>query len=110
MGRISYNLAPGLQREEAGFLRFLTALRAPPTNNERDLPMAKLRQKISGGFLSEQGAHNFAVLRAAIAIARKQNWNTFNTQAHPDPCSATAVFWASEDERITLDAEPMSYL
>ena len=48
--------------------------RTPFTNNEaeRDLRMAKLRQKISGGFRSERGAYNFARMRAVIATARKQ--------------------------------------
>ena len=56
------------------------------TNNEaeRDLRMAKLRQKISGGFRSERGAYNFARMRAVIATARKQGWNVIQTLVHPD--------------------------
>ena len=52
---------------------------------ERDLRMAKLRQKISGGFRSERGAYNFARMRAVIATARKQGWNVLQTLVHPDP-------------------------
>ena len=61
--------------------------RTPFTNNEaeRDLRMAKLRQKISGGFRSERGAYNFARMRAVIATARKQGWNVLQTLVHPDP-------------------------
>ena len=49
------------------------------------LQMAKLRQKISGGFRSERGAYNFARMRAVIATARKQGWNVLQTLVHPDP-------------------------
>ncbi len=52
--------------------------------------MVKLRQKISGGFRSEQGARNFATLRAVIAIARKQGWTVLETLAHPDPMQLIA--------------------
>ena len=52
---------------------------------ERDLRMGKLRQKISGGFRSMQGACDFANLRSIIATARKQSWNVLETLAHPDP-------------------------
>ena len=47
--------------------------------------MAKLRQKISGGFRSERGAYNFARMRAVIATARKQGWNVLQSLVHPDP-------------------------
>ena len=45
--------------------------------------MAKLRQKISGGFRSDSsGAYNFvARMRAVIATARKQGWNVLQTGA-----------------------------
>jgi len=41
--------------------------------------MMKLRQKISGGFRSEQGARDFAVIRTVIATAKKQRWNVIHT-------------------------------
>ena len=55
--RIGHNLALRLRKHKEGCLRFLTDPRTPFTNNEaeRDLQMAKLRQKISGGFRSERG-------------------------------------------------------
>jgi len=45
-------------------LRFLTDPKVPFTNNqaERDGRMAKLRQKICGGFRSLAGAEDFVVL------------------------------------------------
>ena len=85
--RIGHNLALRLQKYKEGCLRFLTDLRTPFSNNEaeRDLRMGKLRQKISGGFRSMQGACDFANLRSVIATARKQGWNVLETLAHPDP-------------------------
>ncbi len=85
--RIGHNLACRLQNGKEGSLRFLEDLRVPFTNNEaeRDLRMAKLRQKISGGFRSTQGAHDFASLRSAIATARKQDWNVLEILACPEP-------------------------
>jgi transposase len=41
--------------------------------------MMKLRQKISGGFRSEQGAADFAVIRSLISTARKQGWDLLQT-------------------------------
>lgn len=45
----------------------------PPDNNqaERDLRMAKLVDKISGGFRTMAAAHAFATLRSALSTARK---------------------------------------
>ena len=85
--RIGHNLALRLQKQKEGCLRFLTGTRTPFTNNEaeRDLRMAKLRQKISGGFRSEHGARDFAILRSVIATARKQGWNVLDTLANPNP-------------------------
>ena len=85
--RIGHNLALRLQNHKEGCLRFLTDPRTPFSNNEaeRDLRMGKLRQKISGGFRSMQGARDFADLRSVIATARKQRWNVLETLSHPDP-------------------------
>jgi len=41
--------------------------------------MMKVRQKISGGFRSQNGASDFAVIRSLIATAKKQGWNVLNT-------------------------------
>lgn len=49
----------------------------PPDNNqaERDLRMAKLIDKISGGFRTLAAAHAFATLRSVLSTAHKQRRN-----------------------------------
>jgi len=81
--RVGHNLLLRLRDRKADTLRFLTDPTVPFTNNEaeRDARMMKLRQKISGGFRSEQGADDFAVLRSVISTATKQGWNILNTLA-----------------------------
>jgi len=71
-------------------LRFLHDPAVPFTNNqaERDLRMMKVRQKISGGFRSNTGAHTFATLRTILSTARKQGWNILATLTTP-PASLT---------------------
>ena len=72
-------------------LRFLSDPAVPFTNNEaeRDGRMMKLRQKISGGFRSDQGAGDFAVIRTLIATAKKQGWNLIHTLTQsPDVLTA----------------------
>jgi transposase len=75
--RTGHNLALRLREHKEGTLRFIADPDVPFTNNEaeRDLRMMKLRQKISGGFRSRQGAEDFAILRSLITTARKQGWN-----------------------------------
>jgi transposase len=75
--RTGHNLLLRLETRKGDVLRFLTDPAVPFTNNEaeRDGRMMKVRQKISGGFRSEQGARDFAVIRSLIATAKKQGWN-----------------------------------
>jgi transposase len=40
--------------------------------------MMKVRQKISGGFRSQEGARDFAVIRSLISTARKQGWSVIH--------------------------------
>ena len=82
--------APALRSTRKGACAFSPTCERRLSNNEaeRDLRMGKLRQKISGGFRSMQGAWDFANLRSVIATARKQRWNVLETLAHPDPIPA----------------------
>jgi transposase len=79
--RVGHNLLLRLSIRKQDALRFLTDPRVPFTNNlaERDGRMMKLRQKISGGFRSEGGAKDFAVIRSVLSTARKQGWNMLQT-------------------------------
>ena len=72
-------------------LRFLTNPAVPFTNNqaEQDRPMTKLKQKISGGFRSQQGAEDVAVIRNFISAAQKQGWNIVHALTH-DPAILSA--------------------
>lgn len=75
--RTGHNLLIRLRDYKADVLRFLYDPAVPFTNNqaEQDLRMVKLRQKISGGFRTFQGAQTFATIRSFISSARKQNLN-----------------------------------
>jgi transposase len=85
--RVGHNLLLRLSIRKADVLRFLTDPLVPFSNNlaERDGRMMKLRQKISGGFRSMEGAMEFAVIRSLLSTARKQGWNILQTlNANPD--------------------------
>ena len=75
--RTGHNLLLRLATRKQDTLRFLHNATVPFTNNqaERDGRMMKLRQKISGGFRSLQGAMDFALIRSFFSTARKQGWN-----------------------------------
>src|SRR6185437_2678476 len=76
-----------LSTRKTDVLRFLTDPLVPFSNNlaERDGRMMKLRQKISGGFRSMEGAMDFAVIRSLLSTARKQGWDILQTlNANPD--------------------------
>ena len=79
--RVGHNLLLRLSTRKPDVLRFLTDPRVPFTNNlaEQDGRMMKLRQKISGGFRSEDGAKDFAVIRSLLSTARKQGWDLLAT-------------------------------
>jgi hypothetical protein len=63
-----------LMRRRDKVLRLMTDLAVPFDNNstERDLPMVKLQQKISGCFRTEDGARDFCRVRGSLSTARKQ--------------------------------------
>jgi transposase len=75
--RTGHNLLLRLASRKQDTLRFLHDPTVPFTNNqaERDGRMVKLRQKISGGFRSLQGATDFALIRSFVSTAKKQGWN-----------------------------------
>ena len=79
--RVGHNLLLRLSTRKPDVLRFLSDPTVPFTNNlaEQDGRMMKLRQKISGGFRSEDGAADFAVIRSVLSTARKQGWNLLQT-------------------------------
>jgi transposase len=75
--RIGHNLVVRLRDFQEAVLRCLLDPAVPFTNNlaERDIRMMKVKQKISGGFRSMQGALNFAIIRSFLSTAAKQNLN-----------------------------------
>ncbi len=79
--RVGHNLLLRLSTRKPDVLRFLSDPAVPFTNNlaERDGRMMKLRQKISGGFRSEDGAADFSIIRSLLSTAKKQGWNMLGT-------------------------------
>jgi len=93
--RIGHNLLLRLSNHKHDVLRFLHNPEVPFTNNqaEQDARMMKLKQKISGGFRSENGAKDFNVVRSLLSTARKQGWNMLNTlTANPHTLAETLQF------------------
>jgi transposase len=79
--RTGHNLLLRLSIRKEDVLRFLTNPHVPFTNNqaEQDGRMMKVKQKISGGFRSEEGAHTFVTIRSVISTAKKQGWSVLET-------------------------------
>jgi transposase len=81
--RVGHNLLIRLRNRKDDTLRFLTSSDVPFTNNqaEQDIRMMKVKQKISGGFRTMQGAQTFCTIRGFISTKRKQGFNVFDAIA-----------------------------
>ena len=78
--RPGHNLLLRLQKRANDVLRFLDDPQIPFTNNqsEQALRMIKVKQKISGGFRTFDGAHRFLTIRSYTATAQKQGFNVLD--------------------------------
>jgi hypothetical protein len=73
-------LARRLRDRQDDYLRFTTDFRAPPDNNgsERDIRMAKLRQKVSGCLRTLTGARQFCAIRSYLSTGAKHGISFFD--------------------------------
>jgi len=79
--RAGYNLLLRLKKYRADVLRFLAVPSVPFSNNqaEQDIRMMKVKQKISGGFRTVEGAKTFVRIRSFISTMRKQGQDIFTS-------------------------------
>jgi transposase len=73
-------LARRLADRQDDYLRFTRDRRVPPDNNgsERDIRMAKLKQKVSGCLRTLTGARQFCAIRSYLSTAAKHDLSSLN--------------------------------
>jgi transposase len=94
--RKHHALARRLLDRQDDYLRFTRDLRVSPDNNgtERDIRMAKLKQKVSGCLRTLTGARQFCAIRSYLSTAAKHGLNFFDalvTLAEGEPWTPTAT-------------------
>ncbi|MDP9355703.1 MAG: IS66 family transposase, partial [Chloroflexota bacterium] len=80
IGRRHRALARRIRRRVDDYLRFAVDPRVPFDNNqaERDIRMAKIKQKVSGGMRTLAGAQDFAAMRSYLSTAAKHGRRPFD--------------------------------